>query len=271
VTLVPVVNEAAFRLGRRTADDGLDLARTCPGRPDGSVTQRVAHSLSELIRTADAYIDLHTGGVRLQVYPLVGYMMHPDPGVLDRHRRMARLFGLPIVWGTDAGLDGRTLSVARDAGIPAIYAEYLGGGPCDPVGVSAYVRGCLNVLVDLNVIRGEVDTPPEGTLIVEDRRPNSGFLQIQNPSPREGFFEPAVALGQPLRRGDVLGTVSDVLGREVVPVAADRDGVVLVLHTFARVSEGESVAVVLETDQRPPAWPSTENAPARLAATARVS
>src|ERR1700730_13762254 len=57
VTLVPVVNEPAFRLGRRTAEDGLDLARTCPGRQDGSVTEQIAFALSELIGTADYYID----------------------------------------------------------------------------------------------------------------------------------------------------------------------------------------------------------------------
>lgn len=62
VTLVPVVNEPAFHRGTRTADDGLDLARTCPGRPDGSETERVAHALSELIRSHDHFIDLHTGG-----------------------------------------------------------------------------------------------------------------------------------------------------------------------------------------------------------------
>src|SRR5947199_10536060 len=45
VTLVPVVNEPAFRRGDRTADDGLDLARTCPGRPDGSVTEQIAFAL----------------------------------------------------------------------------------------------------------------------------------------------------------------------------------------------------------------------------------
>ena len=45
LTLVPVVNEPAFRRGQRTAEDGLDLARTCPGRPDGSVTERIAHAL----------------------------------------------------------------------------------------------------------------------------------------------------------------------------------------------------------------------------------
>ena len=52
VTVVPVANEPAFRRGSRVGDDGLDLARTCPGRPDGSVTERIAHDLSALIRAA---------------------------------------------------------------------------------------------------------------------------------------------------------------------------------------------------------------------------
>src|SRR6185437_995270 len=121
-------------------------------RSAGSVTERVAHALSRLIRSADFYVDLHTGGTRLRVLPLVGYMLHPDLGVLDAQRRMARAFGLPIIWGTDPSLNGRSLSVARDARIPAIYAEYHGGGGYDPEGVGAYVSGCLNVLTELGMI-----------------------------------------------------------------------------------------------------------------------
>ena len=64
VILVPVINEDAFLLGQRTGADGLDLARTCPGNPEGSLTERVAHELTELICTADYYIDMHTGGTR---------------------------------------------------------------------------------------------------------------------------------------------------------------------------------------------------------------
>src|SRR5262249_9075947 len=158
--------------------------------------ERVAHTLSRLIGASDYYLDLHSGGTRLRVYPLAGYMLHPDPGVLDCQRRMARVFGLPIIWGTDSSLNGRSLSVARDARLPAIYAEDLGGGVCDPQGVAAYVRGCLNVLVDLHVIDGEIVPPDLDPLVVEDPRPDSGFLQIQNPSPIEGFFEAAVTLGQ---------------------------------------------------------------------------
>src|SRR5437762_7120332 len=89
LTLVPVVNEAAFARGSRVAEDGLDLARTCLGRADGSITEQTAHALSELIRTADYYIDLHTGGLALAVWPLAGYMLHPDVDVLAKQRAMA--------------------------------------------------------------------------------------------------------------------------------------------------------------------------------------
>src|SRR5688500_15030903 len=57
VTVVPVVNEPTFRRGSRCTEDGLDLARTCPGRPDGTISEQIAQSLSSLIRSADYYID----------------------------------------------------------------------------------------------------------------------------------------------------------------------------------------------------------------------
>ena len=90
LTLVPVVNEAAYLRGTRTADDMLDLARTCPGRADGSVTEQTAHALSHLIRGADYYIDLHSGGIIMSVWPMSGYGLHHDPEVLEVQRRMAR-------------------------------------------------------------------------------------------------------------------------------------------------------------------------------------
>lgn len=246
VTLVPIVNEAAFERGARTADDGLDLARTCPGLIDGSVTQQSAFALSELIRDCDHYIDLHTGGTRLRVLPLTGYMLHPRAEILEAQRRMARAFGLPLIWGTDWRLNGRSLSVARDQNIPAIYAEYHGGGGLDPRGIEAYVQGCLSVLTDLGMLPGEPPKPDPSTLVVEDDRPNSGHMQVNHPAPHGGFFEAATALGERVQTGDLLGTVFDPLGKAPVEIRARYPGLVIVLHTYARIEAQTSVAVVLE-------------------------
>lgn len=250
VTLVPVVNEPAFERGHRTADDGRDLARTCPGRTDGTMTERIAAALSDLIRAADYYIDLHTGGTRLVVQPLVGYTLHRDANVLSAQRRMARAFGLPVIWGTDPNLDGRSLSVARDANVPAIYAEYLGGGGCSPAGVEAYVTGCLNILTKFGMLEGRTIAAVHDPIIVEDDRPGAGHMQVNHPAPCAGFFEPAVGLGQRVESGEILGTVCDVIGESVTPIHAKFSGLVLVLHTFARVNAGDGVAVILPTDRK---------------------
>jgi predicted deacylase len=253
VTLVPVVNEPAFRRGQRTGDDGLDLARTCPGRADGSTTEQIAAALTELIRAADFYIDLHTGGTRLTVLPLAGYMLHRDKAVLATQRRLALAFDLPIVWGTDPDLDGRSLSVARDALVPAIYAEYLGGGSCSSAGVDAYVHGSLRVLAELGMWAGKRPVPQshhdatDPRILVEDDRPGAGHMQVNHPSPCEGFFEPAVKLGQRVAAGELLGTVTDLPGVHSRPLQARYAGIVLVLHTFARVDAGTGLVVILDT------------------------
>lgn len=263
LTLVPVVNESAFRLGRRCGEDGLDLARSCPGKEDGSVTEQTAAALSALIRDADFYVDLHTGGTEFCVWPLAGYVLHKDADILEKQRGMAKAFGLPLVWGTSAELEGRSLSVARDAGVPAIYVEYFGGS-VESVGpghaqwgtipgrelvekeASAHpmVTGGLNLLRHLGALAGEaLQHAPE---VIEDHRPQSGHMQICHPAPLDGFFQRAVAVGDWVETGQVLGLVSSVLGERSEPVRAGNGGRVVTLRWHPRVNAGDSVAVVAE-------------------------
>lgn len=246
LTLVPVVNEAAFWRGHRTADDNRDLARTCPGRPDGSITERTAHALCRLIAAADYYIDLHTGGTTIDIYPLAGYALVADPIILNKQRRMARAFNLPLIWGTTAKLHGRSLSFARDAKVPAIYAEHGGAASCDPRGVDDYIRGCLNVMIDLDMIDG---TPPRGSgvrHVVEEEGEQTGHLQKMSPSPMAGHFTPCVKLGDIVTAGQTIGTVTDILGEKTVDVPASNAGLVILVHTFPMVAEGEVLAAIVD-------------------------
>ena len=248
VTLVPVVNEAAFGRKHRFAGDGLDLGRTCPGSAAGSITQRTAHAVSEMILASDFLIDLHTGGTTLTVWPFAGYCLHSNEQVLAVQRRMGRAFNLPLVWGTFSRNKGRTLSVARDGDIPAIYAEYLGGARCDPAGVEAYVDGCLNVLGELGMI-DRAAQPDRVQYVVEDERENSAYMQIQNPSPLGGYFEPAVPLGQRIAAGAPIGSVCDVTGKRRGSIESKQSGIVVVLKTFCRVDKNDAVAVIVEVDR----------------------
>ena len=61
-----------------------------------------------------------------------------------------------------------------------------------------------------------------------------------------GFFEPGVELGGNVQAGQPLGTVSDLLGDQVVSVQSQESGMVIVLRTFSRVCAGDTLAVILE-------------------------
>lgn len=248
VTLVPVVNQPAFeRINRRGPDD-LDLARTFPGSPDGSITQQIAHEVTQIIKSVDYMIDLHTGGLYSNLAPFSGYTLHPDSAILKTQRQMARAFNLPVAWGTSAHLDGRSLSAARDHGVPAIYAEWGGGSGCDPEAVEGYTTGCLSVLSELGMLNISVEQKPILHHIEDDRK-DSGHLQLQNHATVSGFFEPSVQLMDQVQTGDVLGSICSVTGEEVTNVIASQTGVILGLRTLPYVEKDEWLAVILETEQ----------------------
>ncbi len=247
LTLVPVANQSAVDTHSRCGEDGRDLARTFPGNPDGSPTEQLAATLDKLISAADLYIDLHTGGRTMDVYPLCGYGLVEDPTILETQRQMAKAMALPLVWGTSADLDGRSMSAARDAGVPAVYAEYRGRGTCDPGGITAYVQGCLAVMAEFKMLENATNPlPSPGQIVAEDPRPNSGHMQVCNPSPMAGLFEPSVRLGQSIEAGASLGLVIDPLTGKEHEIVAKQSGPIIVLRSYPQVDEGDALAVILD-------------------------
>jgi predicted deacylase len=259
-TLCPVVNEAAHCRGRRTAEDGLDLARTCPGTAEGSVTERTAFVVSRLIQNAEYYIDLHTGGLAYDMLPLAGYMLHPSREILDGQRRMAVAFGMPLVWGTDHRLQGRTLSVARDAGVPAIYVE-CGRKILDATTwPDRLAEGCLAVMDCLGMI--DDAACPQGKAavqyFVEDPRSGSGYLQACHPAPWSGIFEPRVAVGRHIEIGEPIGRIVDVAAGKSEMICAAERGLIVALAELGRLRRGDGVAVVVDLSLHQGAWHQAE-------------
>ncbi|NND31256.1 MAG: succinylglutamate desuccinylase [Saprospiraceae bacterium] len=244
LTLVPVVNKPAFELGTRTGPDGKDLARICPGDMNGSLSEQIAYAVSDLIWSADFYIDMHNGGLNHNIFPFSGYVLHSNQKIREAQRELAKAFLLPIVWGTDPTLPGRTLSVARDANIPAIYTEIGGQGIYNESYTAMAVDGCLNVLRFLKMIPGAYCSR-ESKYHLEDHRSGSGHLQRLLPAPCDGFYIPQVAFGQRVVADEIIGYIQDDLGKKSTPVRADRDGIVFILRSVPSVREHDPLGAIL--------------------------
>lgn len=246
VTIVPITNESAYVNGIRYGEDGLDLARICPGKPDGTITERVASQISSLIQESDYFIDMHTGGPAFEIYPLVGYVLHPCPEILKKQQEMAQAFNLPLVWGTDYRPDGRTLSVARDAKIPAIYLEFGGGTGFRTQVVDAYKEGFMRLLNYFNMLNGSIESDSSvDKYWIEDHRQDSGYLQGKMPSPVDGIFVAEVKIGDKIKAGELFGKVIESYSGKQVDVYADRDGLVFLLRTMVKVKPGDALGGIM--------------------------
>jgi len=242
--VVPICNEEAFAAGSRvTPADGGNLARSFPGHPDGTLTERLAAVLGgQVLADADLLVDLHTAGRRYDMPPLVGCLDDGTPAALAS-RRAAVAFGLGTVWLHAEYSPGRSLSVPAARGRPAIYAECPGGEGIDPAMVDAYVRGVRAVLAELDMAEPpEGPPPPAPRFVAGGGDLDTDVLRVA----AGGFFLAAVAAGDPVEPGQPLGGVLDVTGRCRQELRSPRRGRVMFLRRAARVRPGDVAACLAE-------------------------
>jgi predicted deacylase len=235
LTVVPVAHEAAHLSDARVSPvDGGNLARSFPGAIGRTETEELAWLITHrLIATADVLIDLHTSNFTTDMPLFVGCV---DDGSVHATQavELAFGFGLPLLWTHPAVGPGRTLTVALDRGIPALYVESPVGGVLNPVFIDAYIDGVGSVMESLGMLAPGAPRP-EPALWLH----GNGDVDTFSAAEVGGLFEPAAALMQSVRRGQAVGTIIDSLGNTLSAVAAPADGYVTTLRRSARVAAGE--------------------------------
>lgn len=226
---VPVANPAAWLAQRRTTpQDGLDLNRTFPGDPSrqAPITHRLAHLLfHNFVAPADVSIDLHSGGVRLNHLPMIGWGADSD----GRAEALARIFGFDFYPWQVGATPGVLTHEATRAGKIALGAEWGGGASLDPAGMGAYATGLRRILSALE------PTAP-WSYAPDTRPPLQGDYAA---TPVAGIFHPVVRLGQQIAAGAALGTVVDDLGAEQALLTSERAGLVAGLAHRGRLTQGD--------------------------------
>jgi predicted deacylase len=235
--MVPVCNVPAFRTATRANPiDGLNLARVFPGDPRGTVTQRIAHALTErVIAPASLLVDLHSAGVAYTMPTLVGYPYAETP-LAQASRAAALAFGCDVLWGhppnPEAG--GRSISAAEQLGVPWIYTEAAGGGRALPEDVACYRAGVLNVMRHLGMLPGQPETRPPRVHL-------RGAGNTDDPirADSSGYFVSHVQLLEPVRAGQVIGAVLDLAGETIERIRAHTDGRVVMIRGLPAIHAGE--------------------------------
>ncbi len=229
LVVLPILNVQGFRARSIYVmpEDGKNLNRVFPGRPDGTVSERLAHWLvSAVYPQVDAYLDLHGGDLDESLVPFSLF-----PSGSDASRTLAGVFGLPIA--VAAGGEGYTINAAGRLGIPSVLAEVSGNGLWDEAGVTQLTDGIARVMRHLGMIATAVAPPP---------RPEPTLVTMWVPAaPVDGLWYPAKDLSEPVETDEVLGEIRDVFGTVLDTIRSDKAGFILYRLTSLSVGRGEAL------------------------------
>ncbi len=192
---VPIVNVQSFRRGSRYLPDRRDLNRYFPGNPNGSAAARIAYALfTDIISHCDALVDLHTGSFERTNLPQIrADLRNPDVVTLTLG------FGSMVVLHNEP-VAGTLRHAATLAGIPAVTVEAGGPSQLELAEVKHGVKGIKILLTTLGMVKKRrLWGDPEPVYY------RSSWVRADN----GGILLANVSLGSTVKKGDLLGTITD--------------------------------------------------------------
>jgi predicted deacylase len=244
VIIVHIANLPSFthRTIYRGPWDQKNLNRVFPGKPDGTVSERIAHAITtQVIDQCEYLVDIHSGDGNEALRP---YAYWNKLGVDDRvdtiAREMALAFGLEhivIDRGRPSDLDASLFcaNTAHARGKPAVTTEAGAVGVPTEDMVALNARGAFRVMRYLGMLPG----PKE---MVEHPRWIEPSQVLT--SPETGAWHPAVVPDQHVEAGDLLGRLTDYFGNPIAEVRSPLAGIVTYVVVSPSMGKGEPVAMV---------------------------
>jgi len=246
VLIVHVANVPSF-LGRTiyySPVDGKNLNRVYPGKPGGTVSERIAYAITrEIIERADYLVDIHSGDGNESLRP---YTYWSPLGLDARADSVSR--EMALAWGSDhIVIDTMrprdrlasvyTQNTAQIRGKPALTTEagYLGLASEDMV--QRNVDGVFRLLRYLRMLPGDVELVRQ-PLFFE----RTEVLR----SPGTGVWHPKVERGQSVQKGALIGVLTDFFGATQAEILAPFGGIVLYVVGTPAMSHGEPMGMIGE-------------------------
>lgn len=226
---VPIVNVFGFNRNIRYLPDRRDLNRCFPGSEKGSLGAQMAHVfMTEIVAHATHGIDLHTGAIHRTNLPQIR-------ACLDNltNRELAEAFGVPVVMNSELR-DGSLRQAVDDMGVPILLFE---GGEAlryEEKIISSALNGILTVMQSIGMLAKRSTKEKRREVFVARssywvRAPHSGSLRVKK------------QIGKHVKKGEVLGIISDPFGAGKIEVVAKAAGVIIGMSVLPLLNNGDAI------------------------------
>ncbi|WP_322987850.1 N(2)-acetyl-L-2,4-diaminobutanoate deacetylase DoeB [Hoeflea sp.] len=242
VIIVPAFNYPAFRAGSRTSPiDKGNMNRSFPGKPDGTVTEKIAHFFnSVLLPEANVVVDFHSGGKTLDFVPFACAHVLENADQQAACVAAVEAFNAPYTMMLlEIDNVGMYDTAVEDQGKILVTTELGGGGTASARSIAIAKKGVRNVLKHAGIMNGELDTRPSVMLDMPD---DDCYVFSED----DGLIEPTRDLGDVVEKGEVVARVwlPDRTGRPPIDYRAKRSGILVSRHFPGLVKAGDCMAVL---------------------------
>jgi len=239
LVVVPIVNPMAFTSSLRWDPyDNIDMNRIFPGDPEGTMTERVAHSFfSVFAGRADYIIDLHSAEFPDELIPHIRIRVdRPTRPYLN----LVASTGINAVW-KGPSVKGMLQTEAFLRKIPCVTIEIGAAGVITKADILVGTTAVKNVMAVLGMIDEGASIPDRQILL----QSNEAWMR----SPFGGIFKPAIALGQLVKKGDIIGDIIDPTSYKTEDIESPLSGFVTGISHQPIVRSGTRLAMVVDFDR----------------------
>ncbi len=226
---IPIVNIFGFNDRSRYLPDRRDLNRCFPGLKNGSLASQLAYKfMQEIVMKSDFGIDLHTGAFHRHNYPQIRANVSDE-----RTLELAQIFNAPAIVNSNLR-DGSLRAAVSSLNIPVILFE---GGEAlrfDEEAIEVGLNGILNVMTAIGMIESRKIKISRRKIFVAR---SSSWLR----APNSGIHTSHCKLGKIVKKGDILGEISNPFGDHKIFVKAHETGMIIGVSMLPLANQGDAL------------------------------
>ncbi len=244
--ILPIANIGAFyqRMPFFHPEDKKNLNKTFPGSPSGSISEQIANYITQnIIPNTDIFIDLHGGDANEDLVPFVCFYDNPkNLENTQKAQQLSEISGLPIIVSYPYTISNEE---------PALYAfkQAVQLGKVS-ISIEAGKLGNLqsdNVTILKNAIYNILDFSKVYLTEQKTKQKEQKLFtqQIYISSPKKGIFYSKLKAGDFVRKGENLGYITDIFGKQLSNITTPTQGIILYKVGTPPINEGETLFCIV--------------------------
>lgn len=236
IICIPIINMFGFVNKSRDFPDGRDLNRVFPGSKKGSLASRFAyHILKEIMPVVDYCVDFHAGGASRFNAPQIRIVSNNE-----ELKKLADVFDAPFTLYSK-NIAGSFRNSSEKLNVKMLLFE---GGKSLDINNNIAIEGLngakrlLNYLGMLNP-NLKIIQQKSPTIYIE----KSSWVRAKY----SGLFHDHTTIGSFMKKGAILGTITDPFGKFEQKVKAPNDGYIINANHSPIVYQGDAVYHISNT------------------------